>query len=285
MSAASTPRPHRRMLVTGASSGIGRATAVELARRGDVHLVLVARRADQLEETARLARAATTGDVGVTIRPCDLADRAAVTALVQELTADPAPLHALVNNAGASGETPFEEPGAVPELDRMLELNLRTPMVLAQGLVGRLEAAADDATIVNVSSVAGLVGTPQSIAYSTTKWGLTGFSEALRARLGARGIRVVTVQPGPVPTPGWPQAWLDDRPILRRILSCDAETIARTIADAVDGRGGPAPVRPRTFTLIPTLRGVAPWIVRALLARSARRDPRFSRSPIPEAPR
>ncbi|MCW2925710.1 MAG: acetoin dehydrogenase, partial [Thermoleophilia bacterium] len=277
-------RPPRRVLVTGASSGIGRATAVELARRGAVHLVLVARREADLAETARLAAATARPGLTVELRPCDLADRDAVAALVAELAADPAPLHALVNNAGTSGEAAFEDPASVPELDRMLELNLRTPMVLVQGLVGRLEASGG-AAIVNVSSVAGLVGTPQSIAYSTTKWGLTGFSEALRARLAARGVRVVAVHPGPVPTPGWPQAWLDGRPVLRRIVSCDAETIARTIADAVDGRGGPAPVRPRTFALLPVLRGIAPWLVRALLARSARRDPRFTRSTAQEAPR
>jgi NAD(P)-dependent dehydrogenase (short-subunit alcohol dehydrogenase family) len=114
--------------------------------------------------------------------------------------------------------------------------------------------------------------------YSATKWALTGFSEASRARLGHLGVRVVCVQPGPVPTPGWPHERLRAMPVLGRLLTADVDEIARTCVRAAAGRGSVAPVRPRVYATIPLLRGVAPWLVRGLLARAALRRFRLTGS-------
>ena len=258
-----TTSPRPTVLVTGGSSGIGRAAAIELVRRLDARLVLAARREVELAETARLA-----GCDDAVLVPCDLADPAGVDELVRIVTGLDR-LDALVNNAGRASDHPFEHPDSMRDADLMLALNLRTPIALVHALTPMLERTRG--CIVNVSSVAGLVGTPGSDVYSATKWALTGFSEASRARLADRGVRVVCVQPGPVPTPGWPHERLRSTPVAGRILSCDVDVIARVIVRAVQGRGSVAPVRPRAFAMLPQLRALAPWLLRSLLRRAARR--------------
>ncbi len=251
------------MLVTGASSGIGRDAAIELAKRFDARLVLAARRGDELVETARLADC----DDAVIVA-CDLSQPSGVDELVAAVR-DVGRLDVLVNNAGTASAYSFDDQRSMEDADRTLALNLRTPIALVHALTPLLEQSGD-ATIVNVSSVAGLVGTPGSDVYSATKWALNGFSEAANARLAGRGVRVVCVQPGPVPTPGWPHERLRSTPIAGRLFTCDVAAISKTIVRAVDGRGGPAPVRPRVFAAIPVLRAFAPWLLRALLRRAAR---------------
>lgn len=266
---ASSPSP-RLVLLTGASSGIGRAAAVELARRGDVELLLVARRIDELERTIEQARTSTIG-ASVTMHAfaCDLTDPEDVDRLATHVQTHFGRLDALVNNAGAGSSHRFGSPEASGDADRMLALNLRAPIVLTQRLLPLL-LSGDRPQIVNVSSAAGLVGTPESPIYTATKWGLTGFSEALRAQLDPQGVRVVCVQPGPVPTPGWSHERVRAIPVVGRIVTCDAAAIARTIDRAVRGRGGVNPVRPRIYGLLPLVRGLAPWAVRAALAQAAR---------------
>ncbi len=266
------------VLVTGASSGIGRAIAVEYARRQDAHLVLAARRDDELRETARLAararrqeRSAST-EIHVRCVACDLSTQDGVGALVAVVRDDVGRLDVLVNNAGTGGDHRFDAESTMQDADRMLAVNLRTPIALSHELLPLLRASRG--TIVNVSSVAGLIGTPDAEVYSATKWALTGFSEALRASQSRHGVRVVCVHPGPVPTPGWPHARLDSSWFGRRVLASDVAAIARACERASRGRGGPSPVRPRTYAPIPLLRGIAPWLVRGLLAWAARRDVR-----------
>lgn len=252
------------VLVTGASSGIGRATAVEFARRGNVRLVLVARRRAQLAETARLANGA---GVDHELLACDLTDPDQLAELVDELRGRIGRLDVLVNNAGASSVVPLEDADTFGDVDRLLALNLRAPIALVGACHPLL--AQRGGCVVNVSSVAGLVGTPQSPVYSATKWGLTGFSEAIRARYAQHGVRVCCVQPGPVPTPGFPHPWLAARPLHRRLLAAEAEQVAKTIVRCATGSRGVSVVLPRTYAPIPLLRGLAPWFVRRLLATTA----------------
>ncbi len=251
------------VVVTGASSGIGRATAIEFARAMDVRLVLAARRSDQLERTAQVA-----GANDAVLVDCDLATVDGVERLVTAVR-DFGRVDVLVNNAGRASAHDFDHPDALADLDEVMALNLRAPIMLTHALTPLLERSRG--TIVNVSSVAGLVGTPGADAYSATKWGLTGFSEASRARLRRRGVRVVCVQPGPVPTPGWPHERLSRLPVLGRALTSSSREIARCCVRAARGSGGAAPVRPRTYATIPLMRAVAPWLVRAVLARVASR--------------
>ncbi|MCW2921367.1 MAG: short-chain dehydrogenase [Thermoleophilia bacterium] len=267
------------VLVTGASSGIGRATAIEFARRRDAHLVLTARREHELRETSEATERARdrtttgragTGDSAATVLcvACDLATADGIDTLVAAIRAKAGRLDVLVNNAGVGGDQSFDAPTTMRDADRMLALNLRAPIALCHELLPLLRASRG--SIVNISSVAGLIGTPDSEVYSSTKWALTGFSEALRASQSRFDVHVACVHPGPVPTPGWPHARLARSRFGRRVLASNVEVIARTCERAARRRGGPAPVRPRTYAPIPLLRGLAPWSIRALLERAAR---------------
>jgi NAD(P)-dependent dehydrogenase (short-subunit alcohol dehydrogenase family) len=254
----------RVVLVTGASSGIGRAIAHEFARRGNVHLLLVARRAEALDET--VTTAPDGGNVTFDVLVHDLADPDGVDRLIADVRGR-GRLDVLVNNAGASTLTALETDGVLEEIDRLLALNLRAPMALVHGCFELLRASRG--AIIDVSSVAGLVGTPSSPIYSATKWGLTGFTEAIRARYAPFGIRVCCLQPGPVPTEGFPHERLRRRgAIARRIIASDVTTIARDAVRFADGGGRVSIVRPRTYAFIPLLRGLAPWLVRRLLQSS-----------------
>jgi NAD(P)-dependent dehydrogenase (short-subunit alcohol dehydrogenase family) len=256
------------VLVTGASSGIGRAIAHEFARLGNVHLLLVARREDALDETIQGAPPAPAG-TEVRWEPLarDLVEPADVDRLIEDARRI-GRLDVLVNNAGAGSTIPLEREDGLPDVDRLLDLNLRAPIALVHGCFGLL--AERRGAIVNVSSVAGLVGTPGSPVYSATKWGLTGFTEAIRARYAPFGIRVQCMQPGPVPTEGFPHERLRGRPqLLRRILASDSEAIARDVVRFARGGRRVSVVRPRTYAPIPLLRGLAPWLIRRML-RSGR---------------
>lgn len=273
MTAAPTDLPPGRvLLVTGASSGIGRATVVELARRARsaTTIVLVARRGDELEATAALARAASPAD-HVTYRciVADLGDPDAVAELGASVAREFGRIDALVNNAGVGSVLPFADPGFLDDADRMLALNLRAPIALVHDLLPQLTQAGG--SIVNVSSVAGLVGTPHSAVYSATKWALTGFTEAMRAQLRPQGVRVIGIHPGPVPTPGWPHEHLASRPIAGRLLASRVDRVAAAVARAAEGRGPDTVVLPATYRFIPVLRGIAPPAVRALLDLAVRR--------------
>ncbi|MBC7461472.1 MAG: SDR family NAD(P)-dependent oxidoreductase [Thermoleophilia bacterium] len=256
------------VLVTGASSGIGRATALQLLRRGDTHVVLVARRRAELEETVR--RAGTSDAARTSIIVCDLATADGARALARQVRAEHPRLTALVNNAGVSASLDVFDPAAGSDTERVLALNLLAPMLLVHELVDLL--AASRGAIVNVSSAAGLIGTPKSPVYSASKWGLTGFSEALHARCGPLGIRVTNVQPGPVPTEGWPHDSLRRSP-LRKLLTADVGDIAAAIerAACAPGRGRAGVVLPRIYGLIPFVRGVAPALLRAVVGGVGRR--------------
>jgi short-subunit dehydrogenase len=171
----------RTVLVTGASGGLGQAIARGLARRG-ARLVLSARRVDVLEALA--------AETGGRVLPCDLADRAAVERLAEDAGA----LDVLIANAGVS-VTGRVESASVEEIDRVLDVNLRAPMVLAR-LMCEGMAERGGGHIVFISSLSGKVGTVRTSLYAATKFGLRGFAQSLREDLRPRGVGVSTIFPG-----------------------------------------------------------------------------------------
>lgn len=183
--------------VTGAASGIGRATALAAARRGArLHLTDVA--ADGLAETAELARRA--GAAVLTSAPADLTDRDAVAALAERVRAEHGSVDAVFNVAGVSTWGPIEELPAA-EWSRMIEINLRGPIAVLEHFVPPMIEAGRGGQIVNVASAAALFGLPWHAAYSASKFGLRGVSEVLRFDLRRHGIGVTLVCPGAVRTP------------------------------------------------------------------------------------
>ena len=184
-------------LVTGASSGIGEATARELARHG-ARVALVARRRDRLE-----ALAAEIGDAAVVVE-ADVSDRADAERAVAEAVEQLGRLDVLVNNAGVMLLGPVE--GApVDEWDRMVQVNLLGLLYCTSAALPHLLRAAEDgprqvADVVNVSSVAGRVARSGSGVYNATKFGVGAFSESLRQEVTQRHVRVSLVEPGAVET-------------------------------------------------------------------------------------
>jgi short-subunit dehydrogenase len=171
----------RTALVTGASGGLGQAIARGLAARG-AQLVLTARRVDVLDSLA-----AETGGRAIA---CDLGDRAAV----ERLVADAGPIDVLVANAGLSLSRRIQNT-SVEEIDRLLDVNLRAPMVLARMLIDGMSERGGG-QIVFVSSLNGKAGTVGTSVYAATKFGLRGYAQGVRADLRSRGIGVSTIFPG-----------------------------------------------------------------------------------------
>lgn len=179
------------VIVTGASSGIGRATAARLGRGGTT-VVLAARRADELETLAAQITAAGGRAVAV---PTDVRDPAAVTALVERATAVTGRLDGLVNNAGVGGVASIMADEAV--VATMVEVNLVAPIRLMRAVVPIMREQGSGA-IVNIGSVAGEVGI--SGTYSATKFALRGLTDSVRRELAGTGIGVTLIEPGYIAT-------------------------------------------------------------------------------------
>jgi short-subunit dehydrogenase len=182
----------RVAIVTGASSGIGRAVALQFASRG-ARLALVARSADKLA-----ALAAEIGIDRAIIVPMDVTDHVAVGELPARVRKQWGRLDLVVNNAGVNHRGAVHE-RTPEELRSILETNLIAPVVLTRAALSLLEP---DGVVVNVASLAGKVPVPEEATYSASKSGLRAFARALATELALQGkrIRVATVCPGPVDT-------------------------------------------------------------------------------------
>jgi NAD(P)-dependent dehydrogenase (short-subunit alcohol dehydrogenase family) len=185
----------RTALVTGASRGIGEATARALDRAG-ARVALVARSADQL---ARVAAALTHDPVTLV---ADLGDPAAPTAVAMEAQdALGGHIDVLVNNAAVAARLPTVDTDAAL-IDSMLAVNVRAPLLLVAALLPRMTERRAG-SIINLSSVSGLVGTPRRAAYAASKGAMDAATRSLARELGPFGIRVNSVAPGVVDTDLW----------------------------------------------------------------------------------
>jgi NADP-dependent 3-hydroxy acid dehydrogenase YdfG len=187
-------------LVTGASSGIGEATAVSLAAAGAA-VAVAARRGDRLEALA--ARITEAGGRPLVIET-DVTDREQAEAAVQRTVSELGRLDTLINNAGVMLLGPVVD-APLDEWERMVDLNISGLLYCAHAALPHLLAAAQDsprqvADLVNISSVAGRVARSGSAVYNLTKHGVGAFSEGLRQEVTGRHVRVSLVEPGAVAT-------------------------------------------------------------------------------------
>ena len=217
----------RVVAVTGASSGIGEATALACAKAGAA-VALAARRAERIEALA--GRIASDGGRALAVQT-DVAEEAQAQAFVQRAASELGRLDVLVNNAGVMLLGPI--PGAdTEEWRRMIDANVygvlycthaALPVMLQNG----------SGHIVNVSSVAGRFARAGSGVYNLTKWGVNAFSEALRQEVTAQGIRVTLIEPGAVatelPTHNRPEIQEAIRSIVEGDGPLEADDIARAI--------------------------------------------------------
>ncbi len=222
----------KRVVVTGAASGIGEATARELCMRG-ARLVLLD------IDAAGLARVATAiGDLGgvVETHAVDLSSEAQVVEAAAAILAR-GDVDVLVNNAGVAVVKPFERTSTV-DWEWIMGVNVHGPLRLTRALLPRMKERGVGHIVV-VASLAGLIGAPGMVAYSTTKFAMVGFAEALRLELAPHGIGVTTVCPGYVRT-NLHHATRYDNPGFKRLLDeapaiygMSRESVARALCNAV----------------------------------------------------
>ncbi len=255
-----------RAIVTGASSGIGRAVALELARQGATVLV-TARREDRLKSLA--AEIAEAGGKAETLAG-DLTDPAVRTALLEAARARLGGLDLLINNAGAGAVGLVEQSGP-DTARRVMELNFFALVDLTQKALPLLREGRRP-MIVNISSVLGYVGVPYCAYYRASKAALQGYSQSLRAELAADGIDVLVVCPGTTETEFTDNVlertakapWASNR----RAVS--AEYVARRTVRAIR-RGRREIVPYRLGVLLIWLQRLVPGVVDYVLARYVRR--------------
>ncbi|HET9719699.1 MAG TPA: SDR family NAD(P)-dependent oxidoreductase [Solirubrobacteraceae bacterium] len=253
-------------LITGASSGIGEATARRLAREGDVQVVLVARREERLR-----ALAAELGRADVI--SADLTEQDAPMRIAAQVEARHGALHLLVNNAGARWNGEFADTGWAG-VQRHMQLNFDAQVRLTEALLPLLHRTVEQSppdlvrarrwaapvSIVNVASTSGRVARLGAGSYSASKFALIGWSDSLHLEEQARGIHVGLVLPGFIATEGFPAAELRARSLTRRIVSTP-DVVAEAIVQA--GPGGRAErYTPRYYWLAAAARLLAPSLLR-----------------------
>jgi short-subunit dehydrogenase len=192
------PTPTSCALITGASAGIGRATARELATRGH-GLVLVARRKERLDELAR--ELADEHGVRAKAIACDLADPEARDVLKGQIAELGLDVEILVNNAGFATGGPFHESDPARELEQV-RLLVEAVVALSSAFIPAMVERGRGG-VLNVASTAGMQPMPYSAGYAAAKAYVLSFSEALHQELRGRGVTVTVLAPGPVTTDFW----------------------------------------------------------------------------------
>ena len=185
----------RTCVVTGAAGGIGAALTLNLAKRKAV-LVLVDRDADGLARVAELAREVGAAEVDTYV--IDLADGGDRLDLAAEVASRHGGADLLVNNAGVALSGTFEQV-SMKDFDWLMEINLYAVIRMTKAFLPQL-LSRPGSHLVNLSSLFGLIAPPTQVAYVTSKFGVRGFTEALRHELAGRGVGVTVVHPGGVKT-------------------------------------------------------------------------------------
>ena len=246
-------------MITGASSGIGEATARELRRRG-WHCVLVARR----EELLRTLAEELDGEFEI----CDVSDRTAVETMATRVLERHPSVALLVNNAGIPARGTFL---TVDDdlIERVMAVNYLGSVWCARALMPGLQEAGRNggAHVVNLASVAGTVAFAPAGAYAASKHAQVAFSRSLGAALAGTGIRVHTVVPGFVETEGFPQKGV----LASRVLSwfvIEPPRVAKTIADAVDKNRGEVVVPWFPYRLIGLAQAAVPGVMARFVGMS-----------------
>jgi NADP-dependent 3-hydroxy acid dehydrogenase YdfG len=234
MSNASDQSTGRVAVITGASSGIGEATARALSASG-FRVALLARRADRIQALAK-----ELGHDAIAVQ-ADVTDRHSLVQAAERVEAEFGGADVLVNNAGIMLLAPFTPEGH-DDHRRMIEANLLGAMTTTEVFFDQLRDGGGD--LVNLSSVAGRTARPGNAVYAATKWGLNGWSEALRQELQP-DVRVIVIEPGAVATEltdhiNHPDAKQAAEQMYMQ-LAITADDIAQVIAFAV--------TRPRRMTL------------------------------------
>jgi len=250
----------RVVIVTGASSGIGEATAKAFGARGD-RVVLVARREDRLRQLA----ASLPQSLPL---PADLANTDEAFRIVEAVVARYGQVDVLVNNAGV-GRYNWVDALQPEDIKAEVALNLVAPIMLTRA-VAPVMLRRGRGVVINVSSIAGLIGTPTTSVYNATKFGLRGLTEALRRELQPQGIAVCGIYPATVEGTEFRQnRRANTGYLMPRWLRLSTAQVAQAIVTLAD-RPRPFVVLPRIFRVAILLNTLAPGLIDRLAARMVR---------------
>lgn len=240
-------------VVTGASSGIGRRTAVDLAELG-ARVCVAARREERL--------AALVTDLGGephSYRVADVADRDQVRGLVAHVEQTYGRVDVLINNAGVPGRETDFGPDSIDTYQRIMQINFFGAVNCTAEFLGLLERSAPS-HVVNVTSMAGRLATPNFGSYTASKFALNGWTESLQPDLARKQIYMSSVEPGFIPTEGFPQTNLVNDPVMKRVLGTE-EQVSAAIRDAIENRK-PQRVVPRWYYALQIPRLLTPPVYR-----------------------
>lgn len=250
----------RICVVTGASSGIGRRTSLDLAAAG-AKVCVAARRKERLEElVAEMGGEAAGHSFVVT----DVSQRGDVQKLAAHVREVYGRLDILINNAGFAGRQGLSGPESIDEIERVMATNFFGAVYCTAELLTLLEESRPS-HVVNVASMSGRIATPGVSTYVASKFALAGWTESLHHEMAGRGIYFSSIEPGFVPTEGFPQKNMVRDRFMKYLLGTDAQ-VSAAIFDAIEGRKMQRVV-PRFYYLFQIPRLLTPGLYRAGLTR------------------
>jgi uncharacterized protein len=253
----------RVILITGASNGIGRQLAVDLAARGAI-VAGCGRSIARLKETLKEVRRTSPSS---TMIGCDVSDAEQVRGMVGKIIGDFGRIDALINNAGIGMRKPFLETD-LATVEEIMRINYLGAVYCAHEVLPSM-IARRSGQIVNISSAAGLIGTLNLAAYCASKFALNGWSESLYHELKPLGVQVSIVCPGPVQTE-FNRSFRDSEPKAPANWIVSAETVARAVIGVLEKERFEV-VLPRWLALMVSLRRHFPMVFRILAQRQFRR--------------
>ena len=250
-----------RALITGASSGIGRALALRFSAEG-ARLALVARRENELEKLAREIRG--TGGEALVL-PCDVADRAQVEACAARALENFGGIDILVNNAGYGHHRPFLE-WDLADMERLMRVNYFGTLYFTKALLPQM-VERREGWLVFVSSVAGKIASPEEAAYAASKFAMEGLASALSIEVEDAGIHVLTVRPGVIRTPFFDEEALGRMPPVSKRQFVEPERLVDAIVSAL-ARGKRGLTFPGWIASGYLVQALAPGFMRRQIRRS-----------------
>jgi short-subunit dehydrogenase len=253
---------NRVVLITGASKGIGRSLAIDLAARGAI-VVGCARSAGPLQTiAAELRRTSPLSDV----IQCDVAEPEQVTAMVTRVLRQFHKIDILINNAGIGMRQPFAETD-ISLIEKVMRINYLGAVYCTHEVLPSM-IARGSGHIVNLSSVAGKIGALNLAGYCASKFAMNGFSESLYHELAPLGIHVSVICPGPVRTE-FNRAFADTPPKSPASLVVSPEFVSAAVIRALEKRRFEV-VLPRTLALLCLIKRLTPGLFRSLARRAFR---------------
>ncbi|HZD40658.1 MAG TPA: SDR family oxidoreductase [Terriglobales bacterium] len=250
------------VLITGASRGIGRALAIDLARRGAT-VIGCARSQQDLEETLAEMRRLSPRS---TVRVCDVSKRQEVDRMMKEVLAEFGRIDILVNNAGIGMRKPFVET-SLDTIEDILRTNYLGAVYCTHTLLPSM-IARRSGHIVNLSSGAGIIGTLNMAGYSASKFAMNGLSESLYHELKPLGIHLSVICPGPVRT-DFNRPFAHTEPESPPALVISAEAVSKSVIRAIEKKRFEV-ILPRWLALACRFKRTAPGLFLALVHRRFR---------------